>query len=141
MNKIFFDANILLDLLITNRANHAPALEVLPRIIERFETLATSEDILTTIEYIATRHRIPCAKTAAFFEMLHTQFQILSFTPILAEALPTYTRMCRSSETVDFEDFMQLRCAVAAGCDAFLTEDMGIEAEQDIRIVRLKDVC
>jgi predicted nucleic acid-binding protein len=75
MNKIFFDANILLDLLITNRANHAPALEVLPRIIERFETLATSEDILTTIEYIATRHRIPCAKTAAFFEMLHTQFR------------------------------------------------------------------
>jgi predicted nucleic acid-binding protein len=140
MNKIFFDANILLDLLITNRTNHTRALEVLPHIIERFERLATSEDILTTIEYIATRHRIPCEKTAAFFEMLYTQFEILSFAPILAEALPTYTRMCRSGEAVDFEDFMQLRCAVAAGCDAFLTEDMGIVAEQDIQIIRLKDV-
>jgi len=140
MNKIFFDANILLDLLITNRANHRRSLQALPRISEHYAILVTSEDILTTVEYIASRHKIPCRKTAAFFGMLQEGFEIRNFTSILPKALPIYTQKCKQGAKIDFEDFMQLHCAVDAGCDVFLTEDKGIDDQEwDIRIAGLEE--
>ena len=140
MRKIFFDANILLDLLITNRTNHHRALQSLPHILERYEILATSEDILTTIEYIASRQKIPCERTAAFFGMLQEEFDILNFTSVLPKVLPIYAHKCKQGEPKDFEDLMQLHCAMEAGCDTFLTEDQGIAEEAwDIRVVTLME--
>jgi len=138
MSKIFFDANVLLDLLIVNRANHLRALHALPIISEQYETLVTSEDILTTVEYIATRQHIPCQKISAFFAMLRREFEIRNFTSVLSKALPVYAQKCDKGEKVDFEDLLQLYCALDAGCEVFLTEDKGIDGSNwDMQIVSL----
>lgn len=48
MNKIFFDANILIDILIPSRPNHSKAKAVYVLVCDTFDTLATSENIITT---------------------------------------------------------------------------------------------
>ena len=57
MSKIFFDADILLDILLPNRPNHLKAVSAYSSICEKYSILATSENILTTIiKYIASKN-------------------------------------------------------------------------------------
>ena len=139
-SKVFFDANILLDLLIDNRQNHAKALEVLVKISDKYDELITSEDIITTIEYIASKNGIECMKVWEFFKNLQMHFKILHFSDILDVALENYKRECENNRKLDFEDLLQLECAMAYGCDIFLTEDKGIaQLDVDIKVMSLND--
>ena len=45
---------------------------------------------------------------------------------ILNESLELYRQACIINLKVDFEDLLQLQCAVKNGCAAFITEDKGI---------------
>ena len=92
MNKIFFDANILLDILIPNRPNHAKALEVYSTICEKYDTLATSENILTTIEYIASKNGTDCEVVWKFFGSLKHNFELYNFSEILDKSLDIFDR-------------------------------------------------
>jgi len=140
MSKIFFDANILLDLLISNRKNHKKALEVLVKVSDKYEVLATSEDIITTIEYIASKNGIECLKVWDFFKNLQKYFEILNFSDILDVSLEHYKKQCESKAKLDFEDLLQLECAMAYGCDIFITEDKGMaKLDVDIKVMNLKD--
>lgn len=140
MSKIFFDANILLDLLISNRKNHKKALEVLVKVSDKYEVLATSEDIITTIEYIASKNGIECLKVWDFFKNLQKYFEILNFSDILDVSLEHYKKQCESKVKLDFEDLLQLECAMAYGCDIFITEDKGMaKLDVDIKVMNLKD--
>jgi len=140
MSKIFFDANILLDLLISNRKNHKKALEVLVKVSDTYEILATSEDIITTIEYIASKNGIECMNVWEFFKTLQVHFEILNFSTILDGALERYKEQCEAKIKLDFEDLLQLECAMASNCDVFLTEDKGIhKLNVDIKIMCLDD--
>ena len=80
MSKIFFDANILLDILIPNRPNHTKALEVYSKVCEKYDTLATSENILTTIEYIASKNNTDCEVVWKFFDSLQQNFELYNFS-------------------------------------------------------------
>lgn len=140
MSKIFLDANILLDLLISNRKNHEKALEVFPKVSETYEILATSEDIITTIEYIASKNGIGCMKVWEFFKNLQMHFEILNFSDILDGALVAYKKQCEAKKKLDFEDLLQLECAMASNCDVFLTEDKGIsKLNVNIQIMSFDD--
>lgn len=140
MSKVFFDANILLDILISNRKNHKKALETLVKVSDNYEVLATSEDIITTIEYIASKNAIECMRVWEFFKSLQMHFEILNFSSILDTALEHYRRQCEVKEKLDFEDLLQLECAMAYGCDIFITEDKGIaKLDVDIKVMSLKD--
>jgi len=140
MSKIFFDANILLDLLISNRKNHKKALDVLVKVSDAYEILATSEDIITTIEYIASKNGIECMKVWEFFKNLQMHFEILNFSDILDSALVEYKKQCEAKKKLDFEDLLQLECAMASGYDVFLTEDKGMaKLNVDIKIMSLDD--
>ena len=70
MSKIFFDANILLDILLPNRPNHQKAIEAYGVICQDYRVLATSENILTTVEYIASRNKTDCKTIWRFFKSL-----------------------------------------------------------------------
>ena len=140
MSKVFFDANILLDLLISNRKNHLKALEVLIKISDMYDELVTSEDIITTIEYIASKNGIECIKVWEFFKNLQMYFKILHFSDILDLALEHYKKECEKNKKLDFEDLLQLECAIAYGCDIFLTEDKAIaKLDVNINIMNLND--
>ena len=128
MSKIFFDANILLDILLPNRANHSKAVKAYTAICDRYDTLATSENILTTIEYIAVKNGTPCETIGAFFQGLQENFELYGFGNILKESLELYHQACTQNQKIDFEDLLQLQCAVKNGCSTFITEDKGIHA-------------
>lgn len=126
MSKIFFDANILLDILLPHRPNHAKALLAYTRICEEYEILATSENILTTIEYIASKNGTKCEIIWRFFNGLKKNFELYGFADILSESLLIYKESCQNQKKIDFEDLLQLQCAIKNGCDLFITEDKGI---------------
>ncbi len=141
MSKIFLDANILLDILIPDRPNHQQALQAYTKICDRYDILSTSENILTTIEYIASRNKISCIVVYQFFQKLTTTFELYHFTDILKESLEIYNQKCKQQEKIDFEDLLQLKCAIKNSCDAFLTEDKSIKKMgQSIKILGLNDI-
>lgn len=141
MSKIFFDANILLDILLPNRANHTKAVDAYIRICERYDILATSENIVTTIDYIATKNGTPCETIVRFFSALHANFELYSFTDILAESLTLYKEACAHNKKIDFEDMLQLQCAIHHQCTTFLTQDKNIHSlDVPIEICSLEHV-
>ena len=140
MSKIFFDANILLDILIPNRPNHQKALDVYAKVCDCYDTLATSENILTTIEYIASKNGTDCRVIWQFFDRLNKHFELYGFAAILNESLSYYNQACTKNEKIDFEDLLQLETAIKNGCEAFLTEDKGIvKFNPDINVLTLDD--
>jgi len=116
MSKIFFDANILLDILIPNRPNHTKALEVYNIMCETYDTLAISENILTTIEYIASKNRTNCEVVWKFFDSLRHNFELYNFSDIVDESLKKYRHACQNNHKPDFEDLLQLEAAIKNGC-------------------------
>ena len=140
MSKIFFDANILLDILIPNRPNHAKALEVYNTVCEMYDTLATSENILTTIEYIASKNGTNCEVVWKFFDSLRHNFELYNFSDIVDESLKKYRHACQNNHKLDFEDLLQLEAAIKNGCQVFLTEDKAIgKLDVDIEVLTLSD--
>ena len=142
MSSLFFDANVLLDILLPGRANHAKAVEAYIRACDRFDRLATSENIVTTIEYIAAKNGTPCETTARFFEVLEENFTLYGFGEILSEGFADYKTACKAGEKMDFEDMLQLKCAAFNGCSAFLTEDSGIHRLENtaLTVYRLDEI-
>ncbi len=141
MSKIFFDANILLDILLPSRPNHAKALDVYAQICEHYDTLATSENILTTIEYIASKNGTSCETIGRFFTALDENFELYGFADILSESLTLYAEACKNKGKIDFEDLLQLQCAMHHRCTTFITQDKGIhKLDVPIEICSLESV-
>jgi len=141
MSKIFFDANILLDILLPSRPNHTKAMSAYGVICQEYKSLATSENILTTIEYIASKNGTSCETLSRFFDGLKENFELYGFADILESSLIVYKEACLKKEKIDFEDLLQVQCAIKNGCDVFITEDKGIHKRSyGIEVVGLDDV-
>ena len=126
MSKVFFDANILLDILLPARVNHNKAIRAYEIICKNYDILATSEDIITTIEYIALKNKTDCKVVWKFFDSLNKNFEIYNFTDILEDSLNSYKESCQNGKKIDFEDLLQINSAIKNGCNAFITEDKEI---------------
>ena len=141
MSKIFFDANVLLDILIPGRASHQQAVKAYSLICDTYDTLATSENILTTIEYIASKNGTDCHTIWRFFDGLKSTFELYNFGTILDESLKIYSKACDNNHKIDFEDLLQLQCAIEHKCDTFLTQDKGIHRlDVGIEVLGLDDI-
>jgi len=141
MSKIFFDANILLDILLPSRPNHTKALEAYVEICERYDVLATSENILTTIEYIANKNGTSCETIGRFFMALEKNFELYGFADILHDSLDIYKDVCEKQNKIDFEDLLQIQCAIHHGCTTFITQDKEIhKLDVNIEICSLETI-
>lgn len=141
MSKIFFDANILLDILLPSRPNHEKAMSAYGIICQEYQSLVTSENILTTIEYIASKNGTSCETLANFFNALRENFELYGFSNILEHSLIIYKEACVDKKKIDFEDLLQIQCAIKNGCDVFVTEDKGIHKRSyGINVIGLDDV-
>lgn len=141
MSKIFFDANILLDILLPSRLNHDRAMLAYGIICEEYKVLTTSENILTTIEYIASKNGTNCEVIWKFFSALKESFELYGFSNILENSLDIYKDDCWAKSKIDFEDLLQLQCAIKNRCDVFITEDKGIKKNNyGMKIIGLDDI-
>ena len=113
--KIYLDANIVLDFLSPERSKHPESKKVMDTLIRRGDTIVISEDILTTVYYIAKNKR----KAVAFFKLIQHRWEIVHFgDQVIAAALD---RVLVSEE--DLEDTLQCLCAKQEACTLIVTED------------------
>jgi predicted nucleic acid-binding protein len=130
-SRVFLDANIVLDLLSQQRPNHSQATTLIQVLIKRGIQICISEDILTTVYYIAKDKQ----QAIAFFQTVQKRWSILPFGySVIAQAL-----QYASQHTVDLEDTLQCFCAREHGCTLIVTEDRGF-VECGVKVTDYKGV-
>jgi len=119
INSIFFDANIILDLIDKDRGNIEDARKLVYNALVKDIPLYTSCDILSNVYYVA---RKKLKKSILVEEML----RLLEIFDIVAIDKPLAIKALlknRENESLDFEDLLQSECAKAIDCDLIITND------------------
>ena len=113
--KIFFDANILLDIIITERKGNLYAKEVRKYLVLNSIDIVISEDILTNIFYISKNKK----DALTFFELIQDRWEIVSFgKKVIRNAIKHSLE-----NNLDLEDLLQCLCAKENECQILITND------------------
>jgi len=112
---IFFDTNIVLDLIDDTRAEHRQVQNLLKYLVENDITIMISEDMLSTIYYIHNDKQ----GVLDLFEMILNEWLIVPYGKDIINAAILYSR----ENHADFEDALQCICAKKYDCLALLTCD------------------
>ena len=119
IRKLFFDANIILDMIDSDRGSVQKARELVYNALTKDIVLYTSCDILSNIYYVA---RKKLEKAVLVEEMLRILeiFEIVAIDKSLAKSalLENKTHL-----SLDFEDLLQNSCAEVTECDLIVTND------------------
>lgn len=117
MAKYFLDANIILDLIDSDRGNLVITKEFIREVILKGEELCTSCDIFTTVYYVASK-RLSSQNIIVELEKL------LTFIDIIAIDIDTIKEaMGLMKDKDDFEDLLQYVCALRSHSDLIITND------------------
>ncbi len=130
IEKIFCDANILLDLIDIDRGNLEKTRRLIFIALHQDVILSTSCDILSNIYYVA-RKKMP--KETLVQEMLRLLdiFEINEIDKTVArDALIKNSQ----NHALDFEDLLQSECAMKYQCDLLVTNDKKF-VKDDIKAV------
>ena len=119
IKKIFFDANIILDMIDSDRGNVENVRKLVYNALVKELTLYTSCDILSNIYYVA---RKKLDKETLVKEMLNILeiFEIVAIDKALAKRALLENQM---NQALDFEDLLQRQCAEVTQCDFIVTND------------------
>ena len=118
MKKVFLDANIILDLLDSNRISHMASKKVFEKLIDQDWQIVISEDLLTTIYYIVKNKQV----VLEFFEMIIEQWDIVAFGK---KSIIKAIVICKNNPSLDFEDVIQSLSAKISICNLIITNDNG----------------
>jgi predicted nucleic acid-binding protein len=114
-NKIYFDTNIVLDIVDLSRPNHKSANVLVKFCIFNDYEIIISEDMLSTIFYIHKEKK----QVLDFFQVIKNDWVISAFgMQVIKDSLAL-----SSKKNLDFEDVLQCLCAKENGCDVFITND------------------
>jgi predicted nucleic acid-binding protein len=117
--KIFLDTNIVLDFLDDKRLKNREAIKIIENAIINKNKLVISEDILTTVYYIAKK-TVSRKRILVVFEMIVSEFLIVNFGK---NVIKKSIKLCQRSNKSDFEDVSQAVCAESHQCDMIITND------------------
>ena len=119
IKKIFFDANIILDMIDSDRGNVDMAKKLVYNALVKDISLYTSCDILSNVYYVG---RKKLAKNILVEEMLRILeiFDIVAIDKSLAKKALLENQM---NLPLDFEDLLQSQCAIVSECDLIVTND------------------
>jgi len=119
IKRVFFDANIILDMIDSDRGNVQKVRELVYNALMKDITLYTSCDILSNVYYVA---RKKLEKGILIEEMLRILeiFDIVTIDKVLAKN----ALLANKAElSLDFEDLLQSHCAETIECDLIVTND------------------
>ena len=119
LNRLFLDANILLDLIDSDRGNVPQARQLVRTALMRGITLYTSCDILSNVYYVARR---TLDKTTLVEEMLRL-LEIFDIVEIDKPMILRSLQENRADPKLDFEDLLQRSAAQRVHCDLIVTND------------------
>ena len=115
MSRVFLDTNIVLDLLTQERKNHLKSKELLTHLLLNNYEIVISEDMLSTIYYIAKNK----SATVTFFQAIQEEWIIVPYgKENIAKAL-----IFSLENNSDLEDTLQCFCAKAHDCECVITSD------------------
>lgn len=117
MAKYFLDANIILDLIDSDRGNIETTRAFVKDAIINSHELCTSCDIFTTVYYVASK-KLSSKNIIAELEKL------LTFIDVIAIDIDTIKEaMALMGEKDDFEDLLQYVCALHSRSDLIVSND------------------
>ncbi len=117
--KIFFDANIILDMIDSDRGNIDMARKLVRNALLKDIELCTSCDILSNVYYVAQKR---VEKGLLVEEMLRI-LEIFDIVPIDKSLAKNALLENRMNLAFDFEDLLQRQCAIKNKCDLIVTND------------------
>jgi len=115
LKRVYCDTNVVLDLLDGRREGHDEALRFLQTLVLQDSIPTISEDMLSTIYYIAPDKR----KALLFFRQIRQDWHIVPFGGALIDE--AIERALESG--ADLEDILQCLAAREAECHAIVTND------------------
>lgn len=114
MKRIFLDTNILLDAVLP-RDFSSQAVQLLQWCDEGLITLCASSLTYANMAYILRKH--PNEEKYQYLRMLRQGIEVISLdSNCLDQALSVIVD--------DFEDMLQYQCALSAGCEAIVTNNI-----------------
>jgi predicted nucleic acid-binding protein len=117
MAKYFLDANIILDLIDSDRGNLASTKEFIREVIVKGDELCTSCDIFTTVYYVASK-KLSSQRIITELEKLLTFIDVI---PIDIDTIKEAMGLMKDQD--DFEDLLQYVCALRSHSDLIVTHD------------------
>jgi len=119
IKKLFFDANIILDMIDSDRGNVKMVRALVYNALMKDIVLYTSCDILSNVYYVGCKK---LEKSILVEEMLRILeiFDIVAIDKTLAKNALLENKIQLSS---DFEDLLQSQCAMVSECDLIITND------------------
>lgn len=119
IKKVFFDANIILDMIDSDRGNTETVRKLVYNALIKDIILYTSCDILSNVYYVG---RKKLAKNVLIEEMLRILeiFEIVAIDKSLAINALLENKI---DVSLDFEDLLQRQCAIVMTCDLIVTND------------------
>ncbi len=113
--NIYFDTNIVLDILDTSRVNYKSANKLFKLCIFNNYKIIISEDMLTTIFYIHKDKQ----QVLEFFKIIQEDWNISIFgKDVIKNAIDISLK-----ENLDLEDTLQCLCAKENQCGVLITND------------------
>ena len=136
MNRVYLDANILLDFSNPERKYHLKAIQIITQCLKTNITLFTSCDIITTLYYIDSKK----SKESA----LNNIHKINQFVKIIdfsnSEVEQTCDLMAQNSDFKDLEDTIQYILAKKVSCDCIISNDKNF-LSPDILLLNSEQFC
>jgi len=119
IKRVFFDANIILDMIDSDRGNVEAVKKLVYNALMKDIALYTSCDILSNVYYVG---RKKLDKETLVKEMLNILeiFEIVAIDKALAKKALLENQM---NNALDFEDLLQRQCAEVTQCDLIVTND------------------
>ncbi|CAA6805493.1 MAG: Putative nucleic acid-binding protein [uncultured Sulfurovum sp.] len=115
MNRVFLDTNIVLDILIEERKNHLKSKELLTYLLLNNYEIVISEDMLSTIYYIAKNK----STTLKFFQTIQEEWMIVPY----GKEVVTKALVFALDNNSDLEDTLQCFCASSYHCECVISSD------------------
>jgi predicted nucleic acid-binding protein len=113
---LFLDTNIIIDLIEFTREEHQTAVNLLNSILKNKYQIVISEDMLTTIFYLAKKDKLKALK---FLDVIQKKWKIATFgRTIIKNAINISLK-----NNLDLEDVLQCLCAKNHQCDTIITND------------------
>lgn len=131
MAKYFLDANIILDLIDSDRGNIIITREFIKESIINGNELCTSCDIFTTVYYVASK-KLSSKNIIAELEKL------LTFIDVIAIDIDTIKEaMGLMGDKDDFEDMLQYVCVLRSRSNVIVTNDKNFyRGEIELRFLK-----
>ncbi len=121
--KVFLDTNILLDFFDNQREKHEEAKHLIYFLVRNQIKILFSEDMISTIVYIARKDKEAQAILIANIEKItyDPNIEICNFGSMVIRNACSYFL----HNGGDYEDILQYFCAEKEGCSAIYSNDLG----------------